>query len=65
MWKRIKRWWDAEGAMMELQGVSDRMLADMGLDRETLRAQVQGRFDPVPEPLDCYRHPLRSAAMTR
>lgn len=42
MFKRIKAWWAAEGAMVQLQGVSDRMLADMGLERENLRARVTG-----------------------
>lgn len=45
MWNRIKRWWDAEGAMVGLQGMSDRMLADMGLEREGLREKVMGRID--------------------
>lgn len=40
MWKRIKHWWQAEGALVGLQGVSDRMLDDMGLTRETMRARV-------------------------
>lgn len=40
MWNRIKRWWQAEGALVGLQGISDRMLDDMGLERETLRARV-------------------------
>lgn len=40
MWNRIKTWWAAEGALVGLQGASDRMLADMGLDREDLRKRV-------------------------
>ena len=40
MWDRIKQWWAAEGALVGLQGVSDRMLADMGLQREDLRERV-------------------------
>jgi hypothetical protein len=40
MWNWIKRWWATEGAMVELQGVTDRMLADMGLQREGLRDRV-------------------------
>lgn len=43
MWNRIKRWWAAEGALVSLQGVSDRTLADMGLDREGLRERVMGQ----------------------
>lgn len=42
MWNRIKRWWEAEGALAGLQGISDRMLADMGLEREGLRDRVLG-----------------------
>jgi uncharacterized protein YjiS (DUF1127 family) len=42
MWNRIKHWWAAEGALVGLQGVSDRMLADMGLEREGLRDRVLG-----------------------
>lgn len=49
MWNRIKDWWKAEGAMVQLQGVSDRMLADMGLKREGLRDRVLGQTaDPSP-----------------
>ena len=43
MWNRIKHWWKAEGDWAQLQGVSDRMLADMGLKREGLHDQVLGR----------------------
>lgn len=55
MWKRIKRWWEAEGAMVALQGVSDRLLEDMGLDRESLRYQVTGQG--VQTPSTCTRLP--------
>lgn len=47
MWKRIRNWWQAEGALVGLQGVSDRMLEDMGLDREELRARVMGEAAPT------------------
>lgn len=50
MFKRIKAWWAAEGALMQLQGVSDRMLADMGLKREDLRARVLGETAQVTAP---------------
>lgn len=53
MWNRIKRWWQAEGALAGLQGTSDRMLADMGLEREGLRGRVLGiepRDDGVRRP---------------
>ena len=42
MLNRIKNWWAAEGALVGLQGVGDRMLADMGLEREGLRNRVLG-----------------------
>lgn len=55
MWNRIKQWWQAEGALVGLQGVSDRMLADMGLEREGLRDRVLGvkTEAPPPAPCDC------------
>lgn len=55
MFKRIKAWWAAQGALAQLQGVSDRLLADMGLDREDLRARVMGETAPAkaPERLGC------------
>jgi hypothetical protein len=49
MWTRIKRWWAAEGALVGLQGMSDRMLEDMGLDREGLAERVRGGEDPKPD----------------
>lgn len=50
MWNRIKTWWAAEGALVGLQGVGDRMLADMGLEREGLRNRVLGSpARPEPE----------------
>lgn len=52
MWNRIKHWWAAEGALVGLQGVSDRMLADMGLERDGLRSRVLDRtFEPSQAPL--------------
>jgi uncharacterized protein YjiS (DUF1127 family) len=50
MWNRIKNWWQAEGDLVGLQGVSDRMLADMGLEREGLRDRVLGRVSEVADP---------------
>jgi hypothetical protein len=47
MWNRIKHWWEAQGDLAKLQGVSDRMLADMGLQRDELRDRVLGQ-DPKP-----------------
>lgn len=40
MWAQVKKWWAAEGAMVQLQGLDDRLLADMGLEREGLRKRV-------------------------
>lgn len=48
MWNRIKHWWDAQGDLAKLHCVSDRMLTDMGLQREDLRGQVLGQ-EPRPQ----------------
>ncbi|RYH95300.1 MAG: DUF1127 domain-containing protein [Acetobacteraceae bacterium] len=48
MWDRIRHWWRAQGELAKLQGISDRMLADMGLTPEELRDRVLGR-EPRPE----------------
>lgn len=64
MWNRIKGWWAAEGALVGLQGMSDRMLQDMGLQREELRDQVLGREteDPAPRQASlCVPKAARSA----
>lgn len=53
MWNRIKHWWAAEGELAKLQVVSDRMLLDMGLDRETLRARVMADGDVTPPTCGC------------
>lgn len=63
MWNRIKHWWRAEGAMVQLQGVSDRMLADMGLEREGLRNRVLGHG--VVAPPDCHCPHLPSGKLAR
>lgn len=47
MWKQLKLWWQAEGDLAQMQGLSDRLLADMGLVREGLRQRVLGR-EPKP-----------------
>lgn len=60
MWNQLKYWWRAEGDLAQLQGLDNRLLADMGLQREGLRDQVHGRIDPLPTPRECYRHPLRA-----
>jgi hypothetical protein len=43
MWKRIRHWWAVERDLAQLQGVSDRMLKDMGLERDSLRQRVMGQ----------------------
>jgi hypothetical protein len=65
MWNKLKFWWRAEGDLARLQGLGDRLLADMGLDRADLRNQVHGRPDPSPEPRDSCRHPLRAAPVAK
>lgn len=61
MWQAIKRWWAAEGALVGLQGLDDRLLADMGLERTRLRKQVMGQVDPTSPWDDCHhRHPARA-----
>ncbi|MBA4325191.1 MAG: hypothetical protein C0426_09145 [Rhodobacter sp.] len=40
MLNRVKDWWQAQGDLAKLKHVSDRMLADMGLEREALRDRV-------------------------
>lgn len=57
MWNRIRQWWQAEGDLAQLQGATDRMLKDMGLEREGLRDRVLGHeADPLalrPAPCAC------------
>lgn len=65
MWTQLKFWWRAEGDLVRLQGLGDRLLADMGLERGNLRDLVHGRLDPGPEPRESYRHPLRPAPVAR
>jgi uncharacterized protein YjiS (DUF1127 family) len=45
MWTLLKRWWVTEGAVVHLSGLDDRLLADMGLEREGLRERVRGDVD--------------------
>ena len=45
MWNRIKQWWKAEGDWAQLRGLDDLLLADMGLDRDGLRARVMGEAE--------------------
>ena len=53
MWNRIRQWWKAEGDWAQLQGNSDRMLADMGLEREGLRERVMGHDVETSVPCAC------------
>ena len=46
MWSKLKKWWATEGEMVQLRGLDDRLLADMGLEREGLRDRVQGVTQP-------------------
>lgn len=59
MWTRLKSWWRAEGDLVRLRGMGDRLLADMGLERESLDDLVHGRVQPTPMPPDRILHPLR------
>ncbi|WP_180996092.1 DUF1127 domain-containing protein [Tabrizicola aquatica] len=45
MWSKLKEWWATEGALVQLSGLDDRLLADMGLEREALRARVTGEAE--------------------
>lgn len=51
MWMKFKKWWATEGEMVQLNGLDDRLLADMGLEREGLRDRVQG-VTQATEPTD-------------
>jgi putative lipase involved disintegration of autophagic bodies len=53
MWNRIRQWWKAEGDWAQLQSNSDRMLADMGLEREGLRERVMGHEVETSAPCGC------------
>lgn len=43
MWRALLYWWRAGGDLVQLQGVDDRLLADMGLSRDELPDRVMGR----------------------
>ncbi|MGL4236121.1 hypothetical protein [Tabrizicola sp.] len=43
MWKRLSAWLDADLAMQQLTHLDDRLLADMGLERESMRERVVRR----------------------
>jgi Domain of unknown function (DUF1127) len=62
MWTRITQWWKAEGDLAKLQGVSDRMLADMGLEREGLRDRVLARTTDTGTQTSCACRPAPALA---
>lgn len=43
MLNQIRTWWTATGDLARLQGMDDRMLDDMGVNRDDLRDRVLGR----------------------
>lgn len=65
MWKQLKTWWRAEGDLAALHGLGDRLLEDMGLEREGLRDRVHGRSEPPQHARDCVRQPLRSPSVAK
>lgn len=51
MWKRLKAWWRADLDLQRLRRLDDRLLADLGFDRDTMQDRVLGRTpskDPGP-----------------
>ena len=42
MLKRLAIWWRSKRDIQTLEGLDDRMLADMGLSRENIRVRVRG-----------------------
>lgn len=62
MWNRITHWWKAQGDLAKLHGVSDRMLADMGLEREDLRDRVLARATDLGTQKPCTCSPTRVLA---
>jgi hypothetical protein len=64
MWKRLRRWWKAGTDLVHLQGLDARLLADMGLDHDTLRPRVMARTPP-PDSADPPRRPERALAAAR
>jgi uncharacterized protein YjiS (DUF1127 family) len=64
MWNRITRWWTAQGDLAKLQGVSDRMLEDMGLKREGLRDRVLARTTDARAQSSCACRPTTAMAQS-
>jgi uncharacterized protein YjiS (DUF1127 family) len=50
MWKRFIDWLDRDVAVQHLTSLDDRMLADIGVHREGLRAQIMGAAQEAPLP---------------
>jgi hypothetical protein len=48
MWKRLIAWLDRDLAVQHLASMDDRMLADIGLTRDRLRAEVMAAPPPAP-----------------
>jgi uncharacterized protein YjiS (DUF1127 family) len=52
MWKRLQVWLDRDLAVQRLAALDDRLLADMGLERENVRQRVMGRTSLPSAPAD-------------
>ena len=46
MWKRLQHLWKAWGDLVHLEFLDDRLLADMGVERDELRQRVLGSEMP-------------------
>jgi Domain of unknown function (DUF1127) len=47
MWKHLRDWWRAWGDLVHLDRLDDRLLADMGIEREAIQNRVMGRTGAV------------------
>lgn len=41
----LRRWWSLRAARQELLGLDDRLLADVGLDRDTVKWELEERIE--------------------
>jgi hypothetical protein len=48
MWKRFIAWLDKDVAVQHLADLDDRLLEDIGVQRDGLRAQVMGTAEAAP-----------------